>query len=123
MALFSIDGTEYAAPAGIEFALNPLDSSAERSMDGNLNRSLIAKKRKYTLTWRFIPDNREFQRLYRKLQSLGEFALFTLPDPSGGLATFQGYVGDISVTMLRYWDAGEGREAEWQNLKTSVIER
>ena len=58
------------------------------------------------------------------LAALPEYAMFTLPHPDGTMHTFQGYLGgDTTVTMMSYWDMGQGCESRWKNLKATVIER
>lgn len=70
-----------------------------------------------------MPDNDEFISMWNLFASLPEFANFTVPNPDGTSHTFQGYIGDMSVTMLSYWDMGQGCQSRWKSFKVSVIER
>lgn len=122
--LFKVNGQALADPAGVEATLYTIDKYAERSLDGMLNREIAAKKYKYILNWPYTPDREEFQTLWNTLATLGEFASFTFPGPgSDTLMTITGYIGDMTTTMLSYWDMGAGRQADWKSLKVSVIER
>ena len=123
--MIKINGKAIPTPAGLEVTLSALDKYGERDVNtGLLQREILGKKHKYTLNWEYIPDSMEFQSLYNTLANLGEFASFTIPNPNGNEAfTFTGYIGDLSATMLSYWDMGKGRKSRWKSLKVNVIER
>ena len=117
--MVTVNGTWIINPAGVDVVYSVLDKYAERDMNGILHREIAAKKIKYTLSWPYMPDNDEFISMW----NLPEFANFTVPNPDGTSHTFQGYIGDMSVTMLSYWDMGQGCQSRWKSFKVSVIER
>ncbi len=121
--MVTVNGTWIINPAGVDVVYSVLDKYAERDMNGILHREIAAKKIKYTLSWPYMPDNDEFISMWNLFASLPEFANFTVPNPDGTSHTFQGYIGDMSVTMLSYWDMGQGRQSRWKSFKVSVIER
>ena len=121
--MVTVNGTWIINPAGVVVVYSVLDKYAERDMNGILHREIAAKKIKYTLSWPYMPDNDEFISMWNLFASLPEFANFTVPNPDGTSHTFQGYIGDMSVTMLSYWDMGQGRQSRWKSFKVSVIER
>ena len=121
--MVTVNGTWIINPAGVDVVYSVLDKYAERDMNGILHREIAAKKIKYTLSWPYMPDNDEFISMWNLFASLPEFANFTVPNPDGTSHTFQGSIGDMSVTMLSYWDMGQGRQSRWKSFKVSVIER
>lgn len=121
--MVTVNGTWIINPAGVDVVYSVLDRYAERDMNGILHREIAAKKIKYTLSWPYMPDNDEFISMWNLFASLPEFANFTVPNPDGTSHTFQGYIGDMSVTMLSYWDMGQGCQSRWKSFKVSVIER
>lgn len=122
--MMAINGVWVPNPDGLEITYSTLDKYAKRNISGQLSRKIAAKKIKYTLNWAYFPEQAEFVALWELLAGLPEYATFTLPDPDGTMRTFVGYVGaDISVTMMSYWDMGQGRESRWKSLKATVIER
>ncbi len=121
--MVTVNGTWIINPAGVDVVYSVLDKYAERDMNGILHREIAAKKIKYTLSWPYMPDNDEFISMWNLFASLPEFANFTVPNPDGTSHTFQGYIGDMSVTMLSYWDMGQGCQSRWKSFKVSVIER
>lgn len=121
--MVTVNGTWIINPAGVDVVYSVLDKYAERDMNGILHREIAAKKIKYTLSWPYMPDNDEFISMWNLFASLPEFANFTVPNPDGTSHTFQGYIGDMSVTMLSYWDTGQGCQSRWKSFKVSVIER
>ena len=121
--MVTVNGTWIINPAGVDAVYSVLDKYAERDMNGILHREIAAKKIKYTLSWPYMPDNDEFISMWNLFASLPEFANFTVPNPDGTSHTFQGYIGDMSVTMLSYWDMGQGCQSRWKSFKVSVIER
>ena len=121
--MVTVNGTWIINPAGVDVEYSVLDKYAERDMNGILHREIAAKKIKYTLSWPYMPDNDEFISMWNLFASLPEFANFTVPNPDGTSHTFQGYIGDMSVTMLSYWDTGQGCQSRWKSFKVSVIER
>ena len=121
--MVTVNGTWIINPAGVDVVYSVLDKYAERDMNGILHREIAAKKIKYTLSWPYMPDNDEFISMWNLFASLPEFANFTVPNPDGTSHTFQGYIGDMSVTMLSYWDMGQACQSRWKSFKVSVIER
>ncbi len=121
--MVTVNGTWIINPAGVDVVYSVLDRYAERDMNGILHREIAAKKIKYTLSWPYMPDNDEFISMWNLFASLPEFANFTVPNPDGTSHTFQGYIGDMSVTMLSYWDMGQRCQSRWKSFKVSVIER
>ena len=121
--MVTVNGTWIINPAGVDVVYSVLDKYAERDMNGILHREIAAKKIKYTLSWPYMPDNDEFISMWNLFASLPEFANLTVPNPDGTSHTFQGYIGDMSVTMLSYWDMGQGCQSRWKSFKVSVIER
>lgn len=121
--MVTVNGTWIINPAGVDVVYSVLDKYAERDINGILHREIAAKKIKYTLSWPYMPDNDEFISMWNLFASLPEFANFTVPNPDGTSHTFQGYIGDMSVTMLSYWDMGQGCQSRWKSFKVSVIER
>ena len=121
--MVTVNGTWIINPAGVDVVYSVLDKYAERDMNGILHREIAAKKIKYTLSWPYMPDNDEFISMWNLFASLPEFANFTVPNPDGTSHTFQGYIGDMSVTMLSYWDMGQWCQSRWKSFKVSVIER
>ena len=78
MAILKINGIEMPAPAAVMFSFSALDSYAERNNAGKLNRRIIAKKKKYEVSWERIPDCDDYKTVYNTLAGLGEFATFTI---------------------------------------------
>lgn len=119
-----INGTEMPAPRSIQFSLNTLDSYAERDNTGRLNRKIKAKKKKYEVSWDYVPDSDDFKLAYNTLAALGEYAKFTMFQPGSDTpVTFQGYIGDISTGLFKIATIGETRKAYWNVLKVNIVER
>jgi len=121
--MLAVNGVWQPNPAGVEIAYSAMDKIAERDMAGRLYREIAAKKIKYVLNWPYLPDNAAFAAMWNTLAALPEFAWFTLPHPDGTMHTFEGYIGDMGVTMLSYWDMGTGSQARWKSFKVNIIER
>lgn len=122
--MLKINGVVVESPAGLEVTYSVLDKYAERTENGKLNREIAAKKLKYQLNWNYIPDSSAFRKLWNTFANLGEFAKFTLPHPNGtNNYTFEGYIGDMGVTMQSYWDMGQGQQSKWKSFKVNIIER
>ena len=123
--MLKINGVEMPTPSGLQVSLAAIDKYAERTVgDYRLQREIAAKKIKYQLNWEYLPESEEFKLLWNTLANLPDFARFTIPNPNGSNDyTFEGYIGDMSVTMQSYWDMGQGKQARWKSFKVNVIER
>ena len=122
--MMAVNGVWVPDPDGLEVTYSALDKYAKLNMSAQLSRKIAGKKLKYVLNWAYMPERAEFIALWNLLADLPEYAMFTLPHPDGTMHTFQGYLGgDTTVTMMSYWDMGQGCESQWKSLKATVIER
>lgn len=111
-------------PDGLEVTYSVLDKYAKRNMVRPAKPEDRREKTEICLELAYMPERAEFIALWNLLADLPEYAMFTLPHPDGTMHTFQGYLGaDTTVTMMSYWDMGQGCESRWKSLKATVIER
>lgn len=118
-----IDGivmTEYLPEDGITIEFNDVDSpKSGRTMDGEMHRAVIARKRKLGCSFLPIPQSVSSRILLSVKKS---FFKVTYLDPEVGIRTVTMYSGTKKITLSRVY-AKDKKEPLWKGLSFNLIEK
>lgn len=122
--MVQVNGIWIPTPASLKVGVKQLDTSGHRTQDGLLHRNMIGRKKTIDCVWSIIPDTDEYYAFFRIMENLPEFFPFVYPHPNGNNYTsITAYVGDISATMLSYWNKGDRKVSRWRDTSANFIER
>ena len=118
-----IDGivmTEYILEDGITVEFNDVDSpKSGRTMNGEMHRTVIARKRKLGCSFLPIPQSVSSKILLSVKKSFFEV---TYLDPEVGLRTVNMYSGTKKITLSRVYQSSS-KEPMWKGLAFNLIEK
>ena len=101
-----IDGTRYdVSIASLDIKSDILDSYAERTDDGRLNRGVIGTFYNYNVTFSPIKDPELHERFYDDLTAPLPSRMLTLPGVNT-IHTFRGYITTDAVPLRRHKETG-----------------